>query len=315
VGRVRVAEYVLRLRPWSFYSFLFAFICVAIALALRVLFASFGATLYFATFFPAILIVSLFAGIPAAMATAALANVIVWWAFVPPRFAFWPLTINDFSNFGLFWVAAGLMMWVSHLYRNTLTELLRVEVTRKLLLDELNHRLGNTFSVIQAIINGTVDDHELAQRLSQRIEALARANALVTSTSIEAISLGVIIRNEVGVYCSPDRLRLKGPDVRLRGETARSISLIVHELTTNAAKYGSLSKSDGAVLVQWTEQDGFCELHWREVGGPAATTPVKSGFGTRLIRASLSAIKGTLEPTFGFDGFSCVLRFAVEDAG
>ena len=132
MGKDRVAEYVLRLRPWSFKSFLFASICVAMALILRVLFASLGATLYFATFFPAILIVGLFAGIPAAIVAAAVTNIIVWWAFIPPQFAFEPLTVNDFSNFAMFWVAAGLMIWVSHLYRKTLTDLLRVEATRKL---------------------------------------------------------------------------------------------------------------------------------------------------------------------------------------
>jgi two-component sensor histidine kinase len=311
VSRVRIAEYVLKLRAWSFYTFLLGFTCVAAAFVLRELFALAGATLYFATFFPAILVTSLFAGIPAALFAAVFSNFIVWWAFIPPRFSFGPLSATDLINFALFWCSAGLIMWVSYLYRTTLAELLLVEANRKLLLNELNHRLGNTFAVIQAIINGTVDSRELAERLSQRIDALARANALVTKTSIEAAFLAEIIRNEVGVFCSPDRLRLEGPDVRLVGETARSVCLIIHELATNAAKYGSLSKSDGALLVRWSEHEGFCELQWKEVGGPEAPAPAKSGFGTRLIRASLSAITGTLEPKFGGEGFSCVLRFSV----
>ena len=90
-----------------------------------------------------------------------------------------------------------------------------------------------------------------------------------------------------------------------------SLILALFELTTNAAKYGSLNNADGTLLVRWSEQNGFCELNWREIGGPPTTKPVKSGFGTRLIGASLTAIKGSLEPKFGIEGFSCMLRFSV----
>jgi two-component sensor histidine kinase len=311
---MRNAKYVFKLQPWSISSFLFAFICVALAFGLRELFATLGATLYFATFFPAILIVSLFAGYPAAILSAGLVSLLVWWAVFPPRLAFGPLSTTDLANFLLFWFSASLIIVVSHLYRTALTDLLRAEKARQLLLSELNHRIGNTFSVIQAVINGTVEDRRVAQRLSDRIGALSRANALITRTSIATASLVDVISNEVGVYCSRDRLRLEGPDVRLSGETARSVSLIIHELTTNAAKYGALSISDGALLVEWSEQKGFCELKWKEIGGPSASEPKRSGFGTRLISASLSAIKGTMEPKFGFEGFSCVLRFSIRDA-
>jgi K+-sensing histidine kinase KdpD len=194
---MRNAKYVFKLQPWSISSFLFAFIGVALAFGLRELFASVGATLYFATFYPAILIISLLVGYPAAILSTALVSLLVWWAIFPPRLAFGPLSTTDLANFLLFWFSASLIIMVSHLYRTALGDLLRAEKARQLLLNELNHRIGNTFSVIQAVINGTVEDRQVAQRVSDRIAALSRANALITRTSVETVSLADVILNEV----------------------------------------------------------------------------------------------------------------------
>lgn len=125
--KVPAATLVLRLAPWSASAFLLALVCVAAAAALRVAFASFGATLYFATFFPAVLIVSLFAGTPAAIAATFLANIVVWWAFVPPYMAFGPLSTTDYFNFALFWLSTSVMMWISSLYRKSVADLLHAE--------------------------------------------------------------------------------------------------------------------------------------------------------------------------------------------
>jgi two-component sensor histidine kinase len=310
-AKAHLGDYVFRLRPWSLYAFLFASVCIMIAFGLRELFAIVGATLYFATFFPAILMVGLFAGIPAASASVFAISLIVWWAFFPPQYSFGPLRSSDITNTIMFWFSAGLMIWVTDLYRSTLADFVQADKARTLLFNELNHRLGNTFAVIQAVVNGMVLDRQLARQIGERIEALHRANKIVSTAALHRISLADIIRDELIVYVSIDRVKLEGPDVSVEGEAARNISLIVHELTTNAAKYGSLSKAGGVLQATWFEKDGFCELEWREANGPPAIKPVKSGFGTRLVTASLTALGGTLSPKFGPEGFSCVLRFPI----
>jgi two-component sensor histidine kinase len=305
-----IINYVFNVRPWSPNAVILVVVALGIAVLLRIIFASFGSSLYFATFFPSLLIVSVFAGIPAGILTTVLTIFIVWWAFIPPPFYFTPLTRTDYGNFALFAVAASMIVGLSHLYRTALRALVETESARALAMQELNHRVGNLLAVVQAIINGTVmEDKLVAQRLSNRISALARANAMVTIAG--KISLEAIIRSEATPYSSETRLILSGPEVLLSGRTARNVAMVLHELTTNAAKYGALSNQHGTLHVRWSETDEKCSLLWREVDGPAVRTPERYGFGSRMMRASLATIDGAIEPAFCPDGYSCLLRFSV----
>jgi two-component sensor histidine kinase len=305
-----IINYILKVRPWSLNALLLVVVVLGVAALLREIFASFGSTLYFATFYPSLLIVSVFAGVPAGVLMAILTILIVWWAFLPPPFHFAPLTRTDYGNFTLFLLAAALIIGLSHLYRMALRALLATESARALAIEELNHRAGNLLAVVQAVINGTVTEDKLtAQRLSNRISALARANAMVTIAG--KISLETIIRSEVSPYVSDARLILDGPEVPLSGRTARNIAMVLHELTTNAAKYGALSNQQGTLHISWSEKDEKCSLFWKEVDGPAVRTPERSGFGSRMMRASLATINGTIDPEFRPHGYSCLLCFSI----
>ena len=110
-------EYWLRLNPWSLPALLVALIGLALAIALRMVLASFGLPLYFGTFFPIILATSLIAGVPAGVFTALSAVVIVWWAFMPPVFEFSPLGHDDIDRFELFLLSVSVVIWFSHLCR------------------------------------------------------------------------------------------------------------------------------------------------------------------------------------------------------
>ena len=110
-------EYWLRLNPWSLPALLVALIGLALAIALRMVLASFGLPLYFGTFFPIILATSLIAGVPAGIFTALSSVVIVWWAFMPPVFEFSPLGRDDIDRFQLFLLAVSVVIWFSHLCR------------------------------------------------------------------------------------------------------------------------------------------------------------------------------------------------------
>jgi K+-sensing histidine kinase KdpD len=126
VFRERRFEYWLRLRPWSPQALLVALAGLALAVALRVALAEFGLPLYFSTFIPIILAISLIAGVPAGVFTALAAVVIVWWAFLPPVFEFSPLGHDDIDRFEFFLLAVSVLIWFSHLCRT----ILRMRVQR-----------------------------------------------------------------------------------------------------------------------------------------------------------------------------------------
>ena len=118
---------ILKLRPWSPAAFIVALSVLGAASALRMFLDYLGATFYFATFLPAVLLASLLAGIPAGACAALLAVPIVWWAFLPPEFEFGPLTLADYNSFTLFLLGSTLLIWFAQLCREALTALQRLE--------------------------------------------------------------------------------------------------------------------------------------------------------------------------------------------
>lgn len=124
------ASYVLRIRPWSVDALLLAFLCVGLSSGLRMIAAQFGATLFFATYFPAVLAVAVFAGVPGAVLVTVLTSVIAWWAYFPPAFDFKHLSGTEIANLATFWLSAVLIIWLSQVYRRTLTSLLDSERAR-----------------------------------------------------------------------------------------------------------------------------------------------------------------------------------------
>lgn len=120
---------ILRLKPWSPAAFMVALFVVGAAVVLRILLDQLGATLYFATFLPAVLFASLLAGVPAGACAALLAIPIVWWAFMPPVFEFSSLTLSDYNSFTLFLLGSTLLIWFAQLCREALVAVQRLEST------------------------------------------------------------------------------------------------------------------------------------------------------------------------------------------
>ena len=108
-----------------------------------------------------------------------------------------------------------------------------------------------------------------------------------------------IVKLALAPFCGAGRCEVDGPDVKLSPQTAVSLALAIHELATNATKYGALSADTGRILVNWTAEDGTFVLTWREVDGPPVKQPEGEGFGMRLIRRSLAAeLRGNVEVDF-----------------
>lgn len=187
---------------------------------------------------------------------------------------------------------------------------------------ELSHRIKNIFSVIGGLIGLSArrqpDHRDFAAELQSRISALGRAHELVRPHSeksqpqIKTESLRALIEDVLSPYIAmtEGRIRIVGGDVRIDDRGATPIALLVHELATNAIKYGSLSADDGTVDIAITRAGEDCELTWVERGGPEIEgTPSHAGFGTRLAEMSVvHQLGGTLSRQWSRDGLEAIAR-------
>lgn len=199
------------------------------------------------------------------------------------------------------------------------TERTRSERNLRLVINELNHRVKNTLAMIQAVAAQTfrnANDLPQAQAtFSARIMALARANDLLTGENWEGASLSDIVAGVSIAHAGnqPDRFTANGPVARLSPKTALSLSMAMHELGTNAVKYGALSGEGGRVDVSWTLRDGHMRIEWRESGGPAVEAPQRRGFGSRLVERGLATeMGGKAEISFEPTGVVCVIEAPID---
>lgn len=186
------------------------------------------------------------------------------------------------------------------------------EAQQNLLMREIDHRSRNVLSVVQSLVRMTrSDDPEAFKRLvSSRIEALARAQASLAASSWQGASLQELVRDAVAATASPDRVTLEGQDLLLAADQVQPLSMIIHELATNAVKYGALSAGAGAVRVSWSASDGrLRDLTWRETGGPSVEPRRQEGFGSRLLKALARQLQAALETEWRREGLVVRLAF------
>lgn len=181
---------------------------------------------------------------------------------------------------------------------------------QQLLIGELNHRVKNTLSVVQSLAHQTFrgrhSPKDAIAAFEARLQALASAHNLLTSQRWESASMTQVVESALAPFCTLNRCDVSGPDLKIVPQTAVTLALAVHELATNASKYGALSAEGGKIDVTWKSLDGSFELLWRESGGPPVTPPTAEGFGMRLIRRSLAAdLKGTVDMDFRESGLEC----------
>jgi two-component sensor histidine kinase len=193
----------------------------------------------------------------------------------------------------------------------------RAEEQRVLLLHELNHRVKNLFTLTNSLVvmsaRSAANTEEMAKVLQGRLFALSRAHELVqpglreTSSDMEAqdVPLRGVLHDIVSPYAPRNidqRVSIEGPEIAIRPHAITSLALVLHELATNAAKYGALSDPAGAVAVKWDLDGDVLEFEWRESGGPRIDgPPQRTGFGTLLARRS---VQTQLEGTVNYDWFA-----------
>jgi PAS domain S-box-containing protein len=203
-----------------------------------------------------------------------------------------------------------------------ITERKKAEALQRMLIEELNHRVKNTLATVQAVASQSLlrakSRRHFAVSFGGRIDALARAHTLLTQRKWQGAEVGDILRDQITLGPDDDnRIRCTGPSLTLEPETAMHLVLIVHELGTNARKYGALSNSEGRLSIDWsivTNGARAFVLDWRESGGPRPSRPFKGGFGTTLIEQTLRACDGEVAFDYGADGVSCHLKFPLSQA-
>ena len=205
------------------------------------------------------------------------------------------------------------------------TALTRAQERHKLLLAELQHRVRNTLAVVRAIARRTgesstsVDDY--AMHLEGRLAAFGRVQAAVTRDPGVGVNLATLVAEELLAHAAHEgeQATISGPPIHLRPKAAETFALAVHELATNAVKYGALSKFDGRVRIGWkiNEANGASSLtfHWAESGGPKGNgAPRRRGFGTELLEQTLSyELKAQTLLDFAKDGLTCTIELPLTE--
>jgi PAS domain S-box-containing protein len=189
------------------------------------------------------------------------------------------------------------------------------EERHRLLINELNHRVKNTLATIQSIAWLTFKgmDSKIMSLFTGRLSALSKAHNLLTENSWAGASLRGIASVALQPF-DPERIQLRGPETSIDPKLSVSLSMVLHELGTNAVKYGALQNEQGYVSLYWdVGADQMLQLTWREHGGPAVTAPEREGFGTRLIRRQLALeFGGTAELSFLPNGLQCTMRLRLD---
>jgi PAS domain S-box-containing protein len=201
-----------------------------------------------------------------------------------------------------------------------ITERKRVEQLQHALNAELDHRVKNVLATVSATIAQTQEAStsraDFVTGLNRRINSLARTHELLSESSWRGASLAEIVRREIAPYARGN-IEASGPSVTLEPEATQAAATVLHELTTNAAKYGALSNRTGRVSVRWRWlQNGSRDrllIEWRETGGPAVLTPNRSGYGTSIIRELIPfELGGAVELAFAAEGIKCRLEIPGE---
>ena len=197
-----------------------------------------------------------------------------------------------------------------------ITERKQSEAHRELLIGELSHRVKNTLATIQSIagqtIRGAVSMEAFRDAFNARLRSIAGSHDLLVEFDHKQVPLVALLRHQVLSYVPDEaQLELEGEDIDLPGTIAHPLGLILHELATNASKYGALSAEAGKVHVAWeVEKVGALRklvLSWTERGGPLVIPPSRRGFGTRLIERSLLSDEDEAVLSYDPKGFSCRL--------
>ncbi len=292
-----------KVRPGSLGAFAFAVVCVAIATLLRLVVEVSGlhGLLKFSTYYPMVLLATLVGGRWAGVLASVLGAFAAYWFFMPPLYQLAWLSPVDAVNFSLYAGSCALIIVTIDWYKRAVLHLRLEDANLLTLVREQRHRVRNALVVMESIVNQSLrDEPERAKTISRRIKA---GLAEVDLGSSEPVSLRELLVAELEAY-GFTQFALEGEDATVSGRIRNLLQLAVHELATNALKYGALSAPEGRVTVAWRAGDGRVTIHWQEAGGAPVQQPQKRGYGSIMLRRLVEAAGGKLTIEFEATGVS-----------
>ena len=298
-------------QPSPLLSTGFAVGCLAFATLARWGLAQIRPDVFFTPYFPAVFFATAVGGSRTGIATAIAGGVLG----VSVNFG---SEIADSARFALlliFWVVCALTIWGVEHYRTIVRQqreiskrLIREEEYRKLLVDELQHRLKNKTSTIHAVLHQVLHDQpQVWSTIDHRIRALSATDDLVARVDGAGCDIKDMLRSELGPY-GHVRFNLNGDPLFLPAQLAVSLALIFHELATNAGKYGAFSSARGLLQVSWSVTEDRLDVTWDETEGPAVENVGPAGFGTKLLQSALRAFDGKTDIRFLKTGVHCTMQ-------
>ena len=269
---------------------------VAAATALRWFIDQGEAGVPFITYFPVVVLAALLLGwrwgALVALVSGAVAN-----RLFRPEPLLGEFSGRDLMLVGLFALSCAVLIWAAEMARRLVRELEAAKERETLLKDELAHRVKNMLATVHAMAALTArhsPPERFAEGLSGRIETLQRATELIEGDGEAVCDLHRLVETALAPFRSDSNFRVAGPRCELPRDACVPLALALHELATNAAKYGALSVPEGKVSLEWTVvEDGVLRVAWGEQDGPRVEKPKRAGMGTQLLRRQrgLKAVK------------------------
>jgi two-component sensor histidine kinase len=298
-------------QPSLLFSAGFAAACVALSTVARWCLAMIRPDVFFTPYFPAVFFATAFGGVRVGIATALVGGALG----VTVNFGEAPVDSARFALLAIFWTVSGLTIWGVEHYRSIASQqrqiakrLITEEEYRKLVVDELQHRLKNKLSTIHAVLHQVLyDQPNIWASIDQRLRALSATDDLIARVDGSGCDIKDLLLSELGPY-GHVRFTLNGEPLFLPAKLAVSLALIFHELATNAGKYGAFSSARGLLQVSWSVSDGRLNVAWDETEGPAVGSIGEAGFGTKLLNSALRPFDGKTEIAYLKTGVHCTMQ-------
>lgn len=268
----------------------------------------------YVTYFPAVMLIAILMDWRAATAVAAGSAVMANALFSVGRAPAWDVS-EIMVGVLLFALAAALLIFTGQTLRRTVRELEATAKREAFLAAELGHRAKNHLALIEALARQTQQSGQSPEAffnaLIPRIQTLARAQELLTRSGWTACELHLLVADALRPFAHHPGIRVEGPQVRISPAGCTALIMALHELGTNALKYGALSLPGGSVTLRWTVQaeEGLCLLEWAEHNGPLVNPPLRRGLGSRLIARHPSFERAEIK--FDAEGVRCTIAIAL----
>ena len=298
-------------QPSPLLSVGFAASCLGLATLSRWCLSLIRPDVFFTPYFPAVFFAAAIGGLRVGIGTALVAGLLG----VTTSFSDASTDSARVALLAIFLAVCALTLWgiehyrsVAARHRDIARRLIEEEEYRKLVIDELQHRLKNKLSVVHAVLHQVLQDQPAVwAAIDGRLRALSATDELIAKVDGSGCDIKDLLLSELGPY-GHVRFTLNGEPLFLPAKLAVSLALIFHELATNAGKYGAFAAARGLLQVSWTTADDRLTVAWDETEGPPVGPVGQAGFGTKLLNSALRPFDGKTEISFLKSGIHCTMQ-------